>query len=86
MKGGLSASVIAIETILEEGIDFPGTIENSGTFDEETGGYGGVAYLAKKGFFSKPRVDHLIIPEPLNVDRVFLGHRGAWWAEVEIFG
>ena len=86
MKGGLSASVIAMEAILEEGIDFPGAIEISGTVDEETGGYGGVAFLAEKGFFSKPRVDHVIIPEPLNVDRVCLGHRGAWWAEVETFG
>jgi len=86
MKGGLAASVIAMEAILEEGIDFPGGIEISGTVDEETGGYGGVAFLAEKGFFSKPRVDHVIIPEPLNVDRVCLGHRGAWWAEVETFG
>ncbi len=86
MKGGLSAAVIAMEAILEENIHFPGTIEISGTVDEETGGYGGVAFLAEKGFFSKPRVDHVIIPEPLNVDRVCLGHRGAWWAEVETFG
>jgi len=86
MKGGLSAAVIAVEAILEENIHFPGAIEISGTVDEETGGYGGVAFLAEKGFFSKPRVDHVIIPEPLNVDRVCLGHRGAWWAEVETFG
>ena len=86
MKGGLSAAVIAMEAILEENIHFPGAIEISGTVDEETGGYGGVAFLAEKGFFSKPRVDHVIIPEPLNVDRVCLGHRGAWWAEVETFG
>ena len=86
MKGGLASAVIAVEAILEESIDFPGAIEISGTVDEETGGYGGVAFLAEKGFFSKPRVDHVIIPEPLNVDRVCLGHRGAWWAEVETFG
>ena len=86
MKGGLASAVIAMEAILEESIDFPGVIEISGTVDEETGGYGGVAFLAEKGFFSKPRVDHVIIPEPLNVDRVCLGHRGAWWAEVETFG
>tara|TARA_B100000700_G_scaffold308718_1_gene386787 strand:- start:3033 stop:4301 length:1269 start_codon:yes stop_codon:yes gene_type:complete len=86
MKGGLAASVIAIEAILEEKIDFYGAIEISGTVDEETGGYGGVAFLAEKGFFSKPRVDHVIIPEPLNVDRVCLGHRGVWWSELETFG
>lgn len=86
MKGGLSSSVIAIEAILEENIDFSGAIEISGTVDEETGGYGGVAFLAEKGFFSKPRVDHVIIPEPLNVDRICLGHRGVWWSEIETYG
>ena len=43
-------------------------------------------YLAKHGYFSKPRVDHVIIPEPLNKDRICLGHRGVWWAEIETKG
>ena len=86
MKGGLAASVIAVEALLEEIDDIPGNIEISGTVDEESGGYGGVAYLARQGLFSKPRVDHVIIPEPLNVDRVCLGHRGVWWAEIETLG
>jgi succinyl-diaminopimelate desuccinylase len=86
MKGGIAASVIALESLLAEGIAFDGAVEISGTVDEESGGYGGVAYLAEQGLFSKPRVDHVIIPEPLNVDRVCIGHRGVWWAEVETFG
>lgn len=86
MKGGLAAAVIAVEALLEEHNDLPGALEISGTVDEETGGYGGVGYLAKQGFFSRPRVDHVIIPEPLNVDRVCIGHRGVWWAEVETHG
>ena len=86
MKGGLAASLIAVESILEAGVDFPGALEISGTVDEESGGFGGVAFLAKEGFFSKPRVDHVIIPEPLNVDRVCIGHRGVWWAEIETHG
>lgn len=86
MKAGIAASVIAVEAILAEGILFNGALEISGTVDEESGGYGGVAYLAKQGLFSKPRVDHVIIPEPLNVDRICIGHRGVWWAEVETFG
>ena len=86
MKGGLAASIVAVESILDEGIRFPGALEISGTVDEESGGYGGVGYLATKGYFSKPRVDHVIIPEPLNVDRVCIGHRGVWWGEVETFG
>ena len=86
MKGGIAASIIAAEAILAEGIRFPGAIEISGTVDEETGGYAGVAWLAERGRFSRPRVDHVIIPEPLQVDRVCLGHRGVWWAEVEMRG
>ena len=86
MKGGIAASIVAVEALMEIRPDFPGAIEISGTVDEESGGYGGVAYLAKEGYFSKPRVDHVIIPEPLNVDRVCLGHRGVWWAEIETHG
>ena len=86
MKGGLAASIIAVEAFMDVYPDFPGSIEISGTVDEETGGFGGVAYLAGKGFFSMPRVDHVIIPEPLNKDRICLGHRGVWWAEIETRG
>ena len=86
MKGGLAASIIAAEAFLEVHPDFAGAIEISGTADEESGGYGGVAYLAEKGYFDPTRVQHVIIPEPLNKDRVCLGHRGGWWAEIETFG
>jgi succinyl-diaminopimelate desuccinylase len=86
MKGGLAASIIAAEVFMDVYPDFPGAIEISGTVDEESGGFGGVAYLAGRGFFSKPRVDHVIIPEPLNKDRICLGHRGVWWAEIETMG
>ena len=86
MKGGLAVSIIAAEAFIDTNPDFHGAIEISGTGDEESGGYGGVAYLAEKGFFSPNRVQHVIIPEPLNKDRVCLGHRGGWWAEIETFG
>jgi succinyl-diaminopimelate desuccinylase len=86
MKGGLAASVIAVEALIDTGENLPGTLEISGTVDEESGGYGGVHYLAQRGYFSHPRVDHVIIPEPLNVDRVCIGHRGVWWAEIETHG
>lgn len=86
MKGGLAAAVIAVESILEEGIAHAGALELSATVDEETGGYAGVAWLAERGHFSPPKVDHVIIPEPLDVDRVCVGHRGVWWAEIETFG
>jgi len=86
MKGGLAASIIAVEALIDSGAQLPGALEISGTVDEESGGYGGVHYLAQRGWFSPPRVDHVIIPEPLNVDRVCIGHRGVWWAEIETHG
>jgi len=86
MKGGLAASIIAVEVFIDTNPDFQGAIEISATGDEESGGYGGVAYLAEKGYFDPKKVQHVIIPEPLNKDRVCLGHRGGWWAEIETFG
>ena len=86
MKGGLAASIIAAEGFIAQHPDFRGAVEISGTADEESGGYGGVAYLAEKGYFDPARVQHVIIPEPLNKDRICLGHRGGWWAEIETKG
>ena len=86
MKGGIAAAMIAAEAFLAVRPDFPGAIEISGTADEESGGYGGVAFLAERGWFAPERVQHVIIPEPLDKDRVCLGHRGVWWAEIETEG
>ena len=86
MKGGIAASLIAIEALLATGLHRQGALEFSGTADEESGGFGGVGYLARQGWFDRKRVDHVIIPEPLNPDRVCLGHRGVWWAEIEMRG
>ncbi|WCR10049.1 acetylornithine deacetylase/succinyl-diaminopimelate desuccinylase family protein [Paracoccus stylophorae] len=84
MKGGLAASIIAAEAFVATYPDHAGSIEISATADEESGGYGGVAYLAEQGAFA--HVDHVIIPEPLHKDRICLGHRGVWWAEIETQG
>ncbi len=86
MKGGLAAAIVAVEAFLALRPDHAGAIEISATADEETGGYGGVAWLAERGHFDPARVQHVIIPEPLNKDRICLGHRGVWWAEIETFG
>ncbi len=86
MKGGLASSIIAAEAFIETFPDYAGAIEISGTADEETGGFGGVAWLAEQGYFDPSRVQHVIIPEPLNKDRICLGHRGVWWAEIETYG
>lgn len=84
MKGGLAASIIAAEAFVATYPDHAGSVEISATADEESGGYGGVAYLAQRGAFA--HVQHVIIPEPLHKDRICLGHRGVWWAEIETQG
>ncbi len=86
MKGGLAASVIAAEAFVALYPDHRGAVEISASADEESGGFGGVAYLAEQGYFDPDRVQHVIIPEPLNKDRICLGHRGVWWAEIETKG
>jgi succinyl-diaminopimelate desuccinylase len=86
MKAGIAAAVFAAEAIERAGIRLPGTIEISGTVDEESGGFAGVAYLAESGRIARGRTDFVIIPEPLNVDRICIGHRGVYWFEVTARG
>lgn len=86
MKGGLASSIIAAIRFIESHPEYAGAIEISATCDEESGGFAGVAYLAENGWFDPARVQHVIIPEPLHKDRICLGHRGVWWAEIETKG
>jgi succinyl-diaminopimelate desuccinylase len=86
MKAGIAAAVFAAEAIRRAGIELPGTIEISGTVDEESGGFAGVAWLAKCGRVAKGKTDYVIIPEPLNVDRICIGHRGVYWFELTTKG
>jgi succinyl-diaminopimelate desuccinylase len=86
MKAGIAAAVFAAEAISRAGVELMGTIEISGTVDEESGGFAGVAYLAERGRIAAGRTDYVIIPEPLNVDRICVGHRGVYWFEVTARG
>jgi succinyl-diaminopimelate desuccinylase len=82
MKAGIAAAVFAAEAIRRAGIELAGSVEISGTVDEESGGFAGVAWLAQHGRLSAARTDFAIIPEPLYVDRICIGHRGVYWFEV----
>jgi len=86
MKAGIAAAVFAAEAIQRAGVHVPGTIEISGTVDEESGGFAGVAWLCKSGRIARTRTDYVIIPEPLNVDRICVGHRGVYWSELTTRG
>jgi len=86
MKAGIAAAIFAAEAIARAGVALPGVIEISGTVDEESGGFAGVAHLARVGRISNARTDFVIIPEPLDVDRVCIGHRGVYWSELTTIG
>lgn len=86
MKAGIAAAFYACEALRRAGAALPGAIELSGSCDEESGGFAGVAHLAEIGRIGKARTDYVIIPEPLNVDRVCIGHRGVYWFDVVTHG
>ncbi|MFN2520355.1 MAG: acetylornithine deacetylase/succinyl-diaminopimelate desuccinylase family protein [Candidatus Limnocylindria bacterium] len=85
-KAGIAASVYAVEAIRRAGIALRGSVEQSATVDEESGGFEGVAELCDQGFIAADRTDHVIITEPLDVDRICVGHRGVYWFEVTARG
>ena len=82
MKAGIAAAVFAAEAIRRAGVALHGSVEISGTVDEESGGFAGVAWLAEHRRISAERTDFAIIPEPLGVDAICIGHRGVYWFEV----
>jgi succinyl-diaminopimelate desuccinylase len=86
MKAGIAAAVYAAECVRRAGVALEGSVEVSGTVDEESGGFAGTAFLCETGRISSDRVDHVIIPEPLGVDRICVGHRGVYWFEVTAHG
>jgi succinyl-diaminopimelate desuccinylase len=86
MKAGIAAAVYAAEAIRRAGVELAGAIEISGTVDEESGGFAGVAWLAQNRRIAASRNDYAIIPEPMTVDRISVGHRGVYWFEVTTHG
>ena len=86
MKAGLAAAMFAAEALRRARVALAGTIEISGTVDEESGGFAGVAWLAERGRIAHGKTDYVIIPEPLNVDRICIGHRGVYWVELTLHG
>lgn len=86
MKAGIASAVFAAEAIRRAGASHCAPIEISGTVDEESGGFAGVAWLAEHRLLSRERTKAVIIPEPFGVDRVCIGHRGVYWFEVIAHG
>jgi succinyl-diaminopimelate desuccinylase len=86
MKAGIAAAIYAAEAVRRAGVQLTGGVEISGTVDEESGGFAGVGWLCEQGRIAASRTDFVIIPEPLNVDRICIGHRGVYWFEVTTHG
>ncbi len=88
MKGGIAAQIYAIEAIRRAGLRLQGTIEQSGVVDEESTGNrnAGMGFLVERGYIASGRTDYVVITEPLNVDNICLGHRGAIWGEITTIG
>ncbi len=85
-KAGIAASIYAVEAIRRAGLELAGTVEQSATPDEESGGFAGVAWLCDAGRIAAGRQTHVVITEPLDPERVCVGHRGVYWFELTAFG
>lgn len=88
MKSGLACQVYAVEALRRAGVELPGEIVHSAVADEETVGNvnAGMGYLVEKGVISKENTDAFIITEPFGPDGVGIGHKGAIWGEITVFG
>jgi succinyl-diaminopimelate desuccinylase len=83
MKSGLAAQVIAVEALRRAG--YKPNVVHSAVPDEETVGVrnAGTGWLVEQGLLQG---DAVIITEPFGPDGVGIGHKGAIWGEITIFG
>ena len=75
MKSGIVASLFAAEALDTVGA-VEGTVTQSMTCDEETGGFTGLGYLVEEGYVSRANTDYCVYTECFDSSRVCLGHRG----------
>jgi succinyl-diaminopimelate desuccinylase len=75
MKSGIVASLFAAEALTAVGA-VDGTITQSMTCDEETGGFTGLGYLVEEGYVSRENTDYCVYTECFDSSRICLGHRG----------
>ncbi|MDA0172739.1 M20 family metallopeptidase [Solirubrobacter taibaiensis] len=83
MKSGLAAQIIAVEALRRAGLN--PNVHQSAVPDEETVGVrnAGMGWLVEQGLLEG---DAVIITEPFGPDGVGIGHKGAIWGEITIFG
>jgi succinyl-diaminopimelate desuccinylase len=85
MKSGVTASLFAGDALEAAGVAFDGgagadaaagSLSQSMTVDEETGGFTGLGYLVDEGHVSQANTDYCVYTECFDGSRVCLGHRG----------
>lgn len=80
MKGGNLSTLIALETIIDLGIELKGDVIYESVIEEETGGAGTLAAI-QRGY----KADIAIIPEPSEM-RIFPKQQGSLWFEITVTG
>jgi succinyl-diaminopimelate desuccinylase len=85
-KAGIAASIYAVEAIRRANVPLTGSVEQSATPDEESGGFAGVAWLCDTGRLASEKQRFVVISEPFHPERVCIGHRGVYWFELTTIG
>ena len=80
MKGGITAMIMALESVLESGIELGGDVIVESVLDEEIGGDGTLACIMR-GY----RADGAIVTEPTNLE-LHLAHRGGRFFNIRVEG
>ncbi|MFC4438503.1 MULTISPECIES: ArgE/DapE family deacylase [Natrialbaceae] len=82
MKGGLAAVLIAIEALLEEGVELGGDLLFQSTIEEEDGGVGGALSALERGYVP----DAAVIAEPFDVPNIGVASAGVMYFRIEVPG
>ncbi|MEM0067616.1 MAG: M20 family metallopeptidase [Ignisphaera sp.] len=83
MKGGIASFLVALKSVIDSGKKLGGGIEVALVPDEEIGGESGTGFLVRK---VGVRPDYVVIGEPSGSESIWIGHKGAVWALVEVYG
>lgn len=82
MKSGLAAMLLALVSIQQDGINLDGDLIFLATAGEEVDSCGARMYLDQYGVRD---LDGMVIGEPTR-GRVAVGHKGALWLRISLFG
>lgn len=90
MKSGIAAQIFAVELLRRVLGDTERLrrVAHHIVADEETVGNtnAGTGYLAEHGYLSPGKVECVVFTEPFGPENICVGHRGALWGRVEVFG